>query len=222
MVDPNGRICYVSQLANGNRHDATAWNSAPAFPPHVWCEDGTLPRRTDGKTLIDQLEEKYGLPGTRALVHEGKLYQPCISGDKAYPKIALPSKWSLFVTMTAESEPTQVSNDIPNDDEGLLEDSLDSDSDLGDFGDGSSMEEFVAAQPTVDELADISREGGDADLIVPDIPNRKEVYMIDNDPARFRSPEIAKFRSVVERSIGAMKKFRLLLNVAFLASNIDF
>jgi hypothetical protein len=145
------------------------------------------------------------------------LYQPCISGDKAYPKIALPSKWSLFVTMTAESEPTQVSNDIPNDDEGLLEDSLDSDSDLGDFGDGSSMEEFVAAQPTVDELADISREGGDADLIVPDIPNRKEVYMIDIDPARFRSPEIAKFRSVVERSIGAMKKFRLLLNVAFIS-----
>jgi hypothetical protein len=41
--------------------------------------------------------------------------------------------------------------------------------------------------------------------------------MIDNVPARYRSPEIAKFRSVVERSIGAMKKFRLLLNVAFIS-----
>jgi hypothetical protein len=75
--------------------------------------------------------------------------------------------------MTAESKPTQVSNDIPNADEVVLEDSLDSDSDLGDFGDVSSMEEFVEGQPTVDELADVSREGGDADLIVPDIPNRK-------------------------------------------------
>jgi hypothetical protein len=32
----------------------------------------------------------------------GFRYQPCVSGDKAYPGIELPRKWMLYVTMTAD------------------------------------------------------------------------------------------------------------------------
>jgi hypothetical protein len=67
-VDPNGRIVYVSPLSNGNRHDATAWNRAPAFPPHVWNPDGSLPSRSDGVSFIQQLEEFYGEPGSASYV----------------------------------------------------------------------------------------------------------------------------------------------------------
>ena len=85
----------------------------------------------------------------------------CISGDKAYPRILLPSSWQLYVTMTAEHEAI-------------------SEVDIEDNGAASA-------------------------------------FNIDNDERRFKSPEIAKFRSVVERVIGAIKSFKILLNVPFMS-----
>jgi hypothetical protein len=77
------------------------------------------------------------------------------------------------------------------------------------------MEEFVQSQRNdqfEDDIFENELEENDDDL-----PDRADCYKINDDEMRFKSPEIAKFRSVVERTIGAMKKFRLLLNIAFIS-----
>jgi hypothetical protein len=44
-------------------------------------------------------------------------------------------------------------------------------------------------------------------------PNAGDAFNIKNDARRHKSPEIARFRSVVERVIRSMKNFKLLMNV---------
>ena len=46
-------------------------------------------------------------------------------------------------------------------------------------------------------------------------------YLINDDPRRHKTPELAKYRAVVERVIGAMKKFKILLNVEFISQIKD-
>lgn len=162
VVDATGRIVYCSTVEKGSMHDATAWDSALAFPPVVMDEKlADCVPRNDKLSFVAQLQAKYPTP-LRLAVTDGDMeletaYQPCISGDKAYPKIDLPSGWHLYVTMTAEHEEVQV--------------------------------ESTSA----------------------------ESYLIDGDCRRHKSPEIAQYRSVVERVIGAMKEFKVLMNVALLS-----
>jgi len=162
-VDSAGRIVYCSTVEKGSLHDATAWNGALAFPPVVMNEKMTdCAPRSDKQSFVEQLQAKYPTP-LRLAATEGDMelertYQPCISGDKAYPKIELPADWHLYVTMTAEHDAVQ-----------------------------------VESNPSA------------------------ESYLIDGDSRRHKSPEIAQFRSVVERVIGAMKEFKVLMNVALLS-----
>lgn len=46
-------------------------------------------------------------------------------------------------------------------------------------------------------------------------------FLINNDNRRHKSPELAKYRAVVERVIGAMKKFKILLNVEYISQIKD-
>jgi len=118
MVTPDGFISYVSLVDTGNTHDATAWNTAYAFPP--LDENGM--EREDKVTLLKDLEKTYGCgkpesQGSTAtllenteeiavdnIVLEEKDFTFAIGGDKAYPHILLNEGWSLFVTMTAGEE----------------------------------------------------------------------------------------------------------------------
>lgn len=156
VVDPMGRIVYLSPIGPGNYHDATAWNEAFEFPGHLMGKDGMLEIREE-KKLITQLEEQYPKPWS---IGESE-FVLTVGGDKAYPEIDLPSGWNVFVTMTAEHQ---------------------------------AIEKPKSSDST---------------------------YLINNDNRRKKSPELAKYRAVVERVIGAMKKFKILLNVEFISQIKD-
>jgi hypothetical protein len=51
--------------------------------------------------------------------------------------------------------------------------------------------------------------------------DQSSAYLINNDRRRHKSPELAKYRAVVERVIGAMKKFKILLNVEYVSQIKD-
>lgn len=161
VVDPMGRIVYLSPIGPGNYHDATAWNEAFEFPGHLMGKDGMLEIREE-KKLIAQLEEVYPKPWV--IIPFEKEFVLTVGGDKAYPEIDLPSDWNVFVTMTAEHQA-------------------------------------------------IEKPNKSADL--------PSAYLINNDDRRRKCPELAKYRAVVERVIGAMKKFKILLNVEFISQIKD-
>lgn len=158
---------YVSTVGKGSLHDSKSWNDALAYPPVQLNDEMTdcVPR-ADNKTFIQQLQETYPLPLRHTINSDADMpietsYQPCISGDKAYPGINLPDDWHLYVTMTAE----------------------------------------VGVQEKQDREDETNAE----------------LYNIEGDNRRHKSPEIAQYRSVVERVIGAMKDFKILTNIALMS-----
>ncbi len=75
MCAPDGRITYVSLVDSGTTNDATAWNTALKFLP---IDLATGEERGDGATLIDDLEEFYGVGDTETSE---------LNGDEHYPGI---------------------------------------------------------------------------------------------------------------------------------------
>jgi hypothetical protein len=74
LVTPTGRIVHVSDVNPANIHDSAQFNASG---------------------VVQKLADAYG--------HEvaNKYIECAIGGDKAYPKIARPPGWRVFVTMSA-------------------------------------------------------------------------------------------------------------------------
>jgi hypothetical protein len=190
MCAPDGYITYLSLVDTGSTHDSTSWNTALAYPPvEIDPVSGISKNRSDKRSLIQDLEEHYGIgkpEGEKVNEFDTETKTPgpgddlkgqctfSISGDKAYPYILLPRGWSLHVTMTA--------------------------------GEESAHKEAVEGNEAT------TQKFQEANLVPP-----KLIHTISGDERRHRSPLIAKARSVVERVIGAMKLWLLLCNVPYIS-----
>lgn len=82
LVQPNGRITYVSMLRGGSETDKAQWNSSD---------------------VIERIKEAYPDSHFEHLGEDGSMdqvYSFAIGGDKGYPGMDLPADWHAFITKT--------------------------------------------------------------------------------------------------------------------------
>jgi hypothetical protein len=88
LVQPDGRVAFLSKLYHGSTHDQTMWNRSQVAV--------TLSEFYNGSTVRI----------------EGQEYHFAIGGDKAYPNIDVPDGWHVFVTRSGESADNPTSSNF--------------------------------------------------------------------------------------------------------------
>uniref|UniRef100_A0A7S4U6J5 Uncharacterized protein n=1 Tax=Paramoeba aestuarina TaxID=180227 RepID=A0A7S4U6J5_9EUKA len=185
----------------GNTHDSTSWNLARAFPPIVVGNsvNKTSEKRKD-KTFISQLEEKYGegCPQKETEERAKKKKERERGGEEGRREEGEEEEEKKY-TFALGGDKAYPQILLPK---------------------GWSL--YVTSTAGEEEAEKEANEGREKTTEAMqangiEIPVFFRKVEKDDEGKRNMMPEIARPRGVVERVIGAMKRFALLLNVPYLS-----